>query len=72
MKAAVLGAIEAWQANPNRPRGLCRQAPTCSVYGHQVIMQYGVVRGGLMTAWRVFRCNPCLAAAARNSGQAAA
>lgn len=60
MKAAVLRAIEAWQRNPNRPRGLCLQTPTCSVYGYQAISRYGVARGGVMTAWRIFRCNGCM------------
>lgn len=60
MKANVLRMIEAWQANPDRRRGLCLQTPTCSVYGHNVISRYGVLRGGIMTAWRIFRCNGCI------------
>lgn len=60
MKAAVLRTIEAWQQNPNRTRGLCLRSPTCSVYGHQAISRYGLFRGGLMTAWRVFTCNRCV------------
>lgn len=60
MKKAVLRMIEAWQVNPDRPRGLCLQTPTCSVYGHRVISEHGVVRGGIMTAWRIFTCNGCM------------
>jgi putative component of membrane protein insertase Oxa1/YidC/SpoIIIJ protein YidD len=60
MKSVTLRMIEAWQANPNRPRGLCLMTPTCSVYGHQAISEHGVVRGGFMTAWRILRCNSCL------------
>lgn len=52
--------IEAWQANQNRPLGLCLHTPTCSVYGHRVISQYGFLRGGIMTAWRIVRCNGCI------------
>lgn len=37
---------------------VCRFYPTCSEYGHQAIGQYGVIKGGLMAAWRVLRCNP--------------
>jgi hypothetical protein len=59
-KASALRAIEAWQRNPSRPRGMCLHTPTCSVYGHQAISRHGIVRGGIMTAWRVFRCNRCL------------
>jgi putative component of membrane protein insertase Oxa1/YidC/SpoIIIJ protein YidD len=60
VKAAVLRVIEAWQANPSRVRGMCRGTPTCSVYGHRAISQYGLLRGGTMTAWRVFTCNDCM------------
>lgn len=60
MKRTALRAIEAWQVNPNRARGLCLQDPTCSVYGHRAISQHGIIRGGAMTAWRVFTCNRCL------------
>ncbi len=61
LKHGILKAIEAWQNNPHRPRGMCLHSPTCSVYGHQAITRYGLFRGGLMTAWRVLRCNRCLA-----------
>jgi hypothetical protein len=57
MKQAVLRLIEVWQDNPDRKRGLCLQHPTCSVYGHRAISRYGLIRGGVMTAWRVFTCN---------------
>lgn len=60
MKAAMLRLIEAWQQNPNRKRGMCLKTPTCSAYGHHVINRYGFVRGGIMTAWRIFKCNGCM------------
>jgi uncharacterized protein len=63
MKKLVLSMIEAWQKSENRPRGLCLQTPTCSAYGHRVISQYGVLRGGLMTAWRIFKCNGLMSSA---------
>jgi uncharacterized protein len=62
MKTAALRMIEAWQQNPNRIRGLCLCSPTCSVYGYQAISRHGLIRGGLMTAWRVFTCNGCMRA----------
>ncbi|MFA5075993.1 MAG: membrane protein insertion efficiency factor YidD [Patescibacteria group bacterium] len=40
------------------PHGFCRFQPTCSEYGAQAILKYGILRGGLKTAWRVIRCNP--------------
>lgn len=40
------------------PHGFCRFTPTCSEYGSQAIAKYGVLKGGIMTTWRVLRCNP--------------
>ncbi len=40
------------------PQGFCRFTPSCSEYGAQAISKYGAIRGGLMAAWRVLRCNP--------------
>jgi putative membrane protein insertion efficiency factor len=36
----------------------CRFQPTCSQYAFDAIDAYGVVRGGVMAAWRLLRCNP--------------
>lgn len=40
------------------PGGFCRFHPTCSEYAYQAIEKYGLIRGGLKSAWRVLRCNP--------------
>jgi hypothetical protein len=40
------------------PHGFCRFHPTCSEYGKQAIMKYGIIKGGFMTSWRILRCNP--------------
>ncbi len=40
------------------PPNTCRFYPTCSRYGFEAIQKYGAIRGGLMAAWRVLRCNP--------------
>ena len=40
------------------PHGFCRFTPSCSEYGAQAITKYGIIKGGLMAAWRVLRCNP--------------
>lgn len=40
------------------PRGFCRFTPTCSQYGIEAVTKYGVIKGGLMTCWRILRCNP--------------
>jgi putative membrane protein insertion efficiency factor len=40
------------------PVDSCRFYPTCSHYGYQAIYKYGLIKGGLMAAWRILRCNP--------------
>jgi putative membrane protein insertion efficiency factor len=56
----LLGLIRSYQATFSRllPADTCRFYPTCSHYGYQAIYKYGVLKGGLMAAWRVLRCNP--------------
>lgn len=40
------------------PHGFCRFTPTCSQYGIDAFSKYGFIKGGLMTCWRIIRCNP--------------
>lgn len=36
----------------------CRFYPTCSSYSEMAIKKYGVMKGGIISLWRVLRCNP--------------
>ena len=36
----------------------CKYIPTCSEYGIMAIEKYGALKGGLLTIWRILRCNP--------------
>ena len=36
----------------------CKYIPTCSQYALEAIEKYGALRGGLLAAWRILRCNP--------------
>ena len=36
----------------------CKFYPTCSQYAIEAIEKYGVFKGGLLTVWRILRCNP--------------
>lgn len=36
----------------------CRFLPTCSEYAYEAIGKHGALKGGLMAAWRILRCNP--------------
>jgi len=40
------------------PYGFCRFTPSCSQYGVEALTKHGLIRGGIMTIWRVMRCNP--------------
>ena len=36
----------------------CKYEPTCSRYAVEAIRELGVVRGLVLAAWRLVRCNP--------------
>ena len=40
------------------PFGACKYHPTCSEYGYQAVMKFGVIRGLPKAIWRILRCNP--------------
>ena len=56
----MLALIRGYQATLSRtlPPDTCRFYPSCSHYGYQAIYKYGALKGGIMAAWRVLRCNP--------------
>lgn len=58
IRRSLLRAIELWQVNPRRPRGMCKYEPSCSHYAHAALTNRGLVVGFLFTAWRILRCNP--------------
>ena len=36
----------------------CPYFPSCSQYGLEAVERYGAVKGGLLSIWRILRCNP--------------
>ena len=36
----------------------CKYIPTCSQYAIEAIEKHGALKGGLLAAWRILRCNP--------------
>jgi len=36
----------------------CKFIPTCSEYSIEAIEKYGALKGGLLSIWRILRCNP--------------
>ena len=58
-REAVVAPIRAYQRVLSpllRPR--CRYAPSCSDYAIQAVRDYGILRGLVLAAWRLLRCNP--------------
>ena len=41
-------------AIPNR----CRYHPSCSAYALQAVEEFGILRGLVLSGWRLLRCNP--------------
>jgi putative membrane protein insertion efficiency factor len=36
----------------------CKYEPTCSRYAVDAVREYGILRGLVLAAWRLLRCNP--------------
>jgi putative membrane protein insertion efficiency factor len=58
-RLVVLAPIWVYQRliSPALPRR-CKYEPTCSRYAVEAVGRYGVLRGVVLAAWRVLRCNP--------------
>jgi putative membrane protein insertion efficiency factor len=55
----MIGLVRAYQLilSPHIG-GACRFQPTCSEYAVEAFRQYGVVRGLILTVYRLGRCHP--------------
>jgi putative membrane protein insertion efficiency factor len=51
-----LAAYRRW-ISPALPRR-CKYEPTCSSYAVEAVGRFGVLRGLVLAAWRLLRCNP--------------
>jgi hypothetical protein len=36
----------------------CKYHPSCSQYALDVLREYGLLKGSILAAWRLLRCNP--------------
>ncbi len=43
--------------SPSLPN-TCRFYPSCSNYSIEAIRKYGIIKGALLSLWRILRCNP--------------
>lgn len=59
MKKIMLALIRFYRKHisPKLPP-MCRYYPTCSCYAIEAIETHGALKGGLLAAWRILRCNP--------------
>ena len=59
MRAVVVAPIRFYRRfiSPALPRR-CKYHPTCSEYAVEAVRTYGVLRGLVLAAWRLLRCNP--------------
>lgn len=44
--------------SPLKGGGTCRFTPTCSQYAIEALQKHGVIKGCLLSVWRLLRCNP--------------
>ncbi|MFD5214133.1 membrane protein insertion efficiency factor YidD [Microbacterium sp. NPDC058345] len=55
----VLALLTAYRAVISPLYGdVCRYYPSCSAYAVGAVQQHGAVRGAVLSAWRILRCNP--------------
>jgi uncharacterized protein len=59
VRAVVIAPIRFYRRfiSPALPRR-CKYHPTCSEYAVEAVRTYGVLKGLVLAAWRVMRCNP--------------
>ena len=59
MRAMVVAPIRLYQRLISPALGpRCKYHPSCSAYAVEAIRTYGVLRGLVLAAWRLLRCNP--------------
>ena len=58
-RALVIAPVIAYRKliSPALPRR-CKYEPTCSQYAVDAVRRFGILRGLVLAAWRLLRCNP--------------
>jgi len=59
LRLVMLLPVRAYQSviSPGIP-ARCKYYPTCSQYAVDAVRRFGVIRGTILAAWRLLRCNP--------------
>jgi putative membrane protein insertion efficiency factor len=59
MRRVVVAPIVAYQRLVSPALGRrCKYEPTCSAYAVRAVREFGILRGLVLAAWRLLRCNP--------------
>jgi hypothetical protein len=59
MKKILISGIRFYQKYISPMKGTkCPYVPSCSQYAVEAVEKYGVLKGGILAAWRILRCNP--------------
>ena len=60
LKKSLIYLIRLYQRyiSPLKWRTHCIYTPTCAGYAIEAINKHGVLKGGLLSLWRIIRCNP--------------
>ncbi len=60
IKKVMIFLIRTYQLtiSPVFSHGSCRFNPTCSQYAIEAIEIHGIIKGSLLAAYRILRCNP--------------
>ncbi len=59
LRAMVVAPVRLYQRaiSPALPQR-CKYHPSCSSYAVEAVRRYGILRGLILAAWRLLRCNP--------------
>lgn len=59
LRGAVILPVRLYQRfiSPMMPPS-CRYAPTCSNYAIEALSVHGIIKGTILSLWRLLRCNP--------------
>lgn len=60
MKQILIKLIEFYQRriSPLKGRGCCIFEPTCSQYAKESLIKHGIIKGIILSTYRILRCNP--------------
>ena len=60
MRSVGVGLVHAWRWTFGllTPAGTCKYHPSCSQYAIDAFRCHGLLKGAILTCWRLLRCNP--------------